>query len=304
MKQRLQKVMADSGIASRRKCEELILDGHVMVNGVTPLSLPVLVDVKKDKIIVNGRRIKFQQRVYYILHKPKKVVCTNSDPDGRTRAIDLMIGVPERVFPVGRLDVETKGLIIMTNDGEFANKLTHPKYGVAKVYIAEVKGEVTGEDVERLKKGLWLDIGKAAIHKVRILEKGPRTSFLEVTLHEGRNRQVRRLLARVGLPVKTLTRVQIGNLKLKGIGPKKFRALTTREVNALLALAEPRNDKTKSGERPTSTRVRTVASSDGTSPPKAKSKKADKTQRVKPKENSKRSKRRGIQFETKGVKDE
>ena len=295
--------MAEAGIASRRKCEELILDGHVMVNGSTPLSLPVLVDVKKDKIIVNGRRIKFQQRVYYLLHKPKKVVCTNSDPDGRTRAIDLMKGVPERVFPVGRLDVETKGLLIMTNDGEFANKLTHPKYGVAKVYIAEVKGEVTGEDVERLKKGLWLDIGKAAIHKVRILEKGPRTSFLEVTLHEGRNRQVRRLLARVGLPVKSLTRVQIGNLKLKGIGPKKFRALTTREVNALLALADPSTPKTKSDTHPSDQRVRTVASSDGvttTTTTKTKSKKGGKTQRVKPKEHSKRSKRRGIQFDAKG----
>jgi len=230
--------MAEAGIGSRRHCEDIIREGLVKVNGTVVLKLPVLVDPKQDRIVVDGRRLKFEQKVYYLLNKPKKVVCTNSDPQGRTRAIDLLKGVKERVYPVGRLDADSKGLVIMTNDGELANHLTHPKYGVAKTYIAEVAGAVSGEDIEKLQKGMYLPQGKASVSRVKILRRGPKQSLLEITLQEGRNRQIKVMLRRLGHSVKQLTRVKIGRLILKGLGVGKYRALTTVEVKALQRLSK------------------------------------------------------------------
>lgn len=237
--ERLQKVMADAGVASRRQCEAMIREGLVTVNRKQVTSLPVFVDIRQDRIVVDGRRLKFEPKVYYLLHKPKKVVCTNNDPQGRVRAIDLLAGVKERVYPVGRLDADSKGLLILTNDGELANALTHPRYGVPKSYVAEVAGTVRGETIDKLRRGIWLGRDKASIERIKILKRGTKQSMLEITLREGRNRQIRRMLARVGHPVVQLTRERIGRLTLRGLGPRKYRALTQREVQSLWKLVKP-----------------------------------------------------------------
>jgi len=232
-KERLQKVMAEAGIASRRHCEQMIRDGLVKVNGSQVTALPVLVDPRQDRIIVSGRRLRFEPKVYFLQNKPKNVVCTNYDPQGRRRAVDLLRGVKERVYPVGRLDADSKGLLILTNDGELANLLTHPRYGVVKTYVAEIDGRIAGESLSKLKKGMYFAEGRASAQEVKILRRGPKRSLLEITLREGRNRQIRRMLLRLGHPVRQLTRVRIGRLTLRGLGPGKCRPLTDTEVKLL-----------------------------------------------------------------------
>jgi 23S rRNA pseudouridine2605 synthase len=227
--QRLQKVLAAAGVDSRRKCEELILSGVVRVNRKVVDELPVFVDPQKDVITVNGRKIRAAQKVYFLLNKPKGVICTNRDPQGRKKAIDL-VRTSERIFCVGRLDVDTTGLIILTNDNELANRLTHPRYGLAKTYVVKVKGGITTEQIEKLKKGIWLAEGKTGRASVKVLKRGHKESLLEVTIRQGLNRQVRRMLAKVGLPVKALTRIRIGKLTARGLGSGKFRMLTKAEV--------------------------------------------------------------------------
>jgi len=236
--ERLQKIMAEAGVASRRECEDMIREGLVKVNGTTVRKLPVFVDLGSDVITVSGRKLKASAKVYYLLNKPKNVICTNYDPVGRTRAIDLLPKMKERVYPVGRLDADSQGLLLLTNDGELANKLTHPRYGVTKKYVAEVAGAVKGEDIEKLKKGIYIDQGKASAEGIKILRRGAKHCLLEISLREGRNRQIRRMLARLGYPVKRLTRVRMGRLTLRGLGPGKFRALTHGEVEHLWKLAD------------------------------------------------------------------
>lgn len=227
--QRLQKILAAAGVDSRRKCEELILEGAVKVNRKVVDTLPAFADPIKDIITVNGKKIHQEQKVYYLLNKPKGVICTNRDPGGRKKAIDL-VHSDKRIFCVGRLDAETTGIIILTNDSELTNKLSHPRYGLAKTYVVKVKGNITGEQVEKLKKGIWLAEGKTGRAAVKILKHSHRESFIEITIRQGLNRQVRRALARVGLSVKSLTRTRIGKLNARGIGMGKFRALTAAEV--------------------------------------------------------------------------
>jgi 23S rRNA pseudouridine2605 synthase len=231
-KERLQKVMASAGVASRRQCEELILAGVVRVNGKTVDELPVFVDAQADKIVVDGRRLRLPERVYYALNKPKGVICTNRDPQGRRRAIDL-VQCPQRVFCIGRLDADTTGLIILTNDAELTNRLTHPRYKVPKTYIATVKGHIDGKAIEQLKKGIWLAEGKTGKAAVKVLKAGHQESLLEITISQGLNRQVRRMLAHVGVPVKSLKRVSIGKLKLGRLGAGRYRELTKAEVASL-----------------------------------------------------------------------
>ena len=231
-KQRLQKVLAAAGVDSRRKCEELILDGDVRVNRDVVDSLPAFVDPEQDVITVHGRRIGTAPKVYFLLNKPKGVICTNSDPQGRRKAIDL-IGAKQRIFCVGRLDIDSTGLIILTNDNELANKLTHPRYKLSKTYVVTLKSQVSAEAVERLKKGIWLAEGKTARASVKILKRGPRQSLLQITVRQGLNRQIRRMLAKVDLPVKSLKRTKIGKINERGLGTGKFRALTKPEIGYL-----------------------------------------------------------------------
>ncbi len=228
-KQRLQKVLAAAGVDSRRNCEELILSGVVRVNRRVVDTLPAFVDPEEDVITVDGRTIRPADKVYFLLNKPKGVICTNSDPEGRKKAIDL-VRTRQRIFCVGRLDADTTGLIILTNDSEMANRLSHPRYELSKTYIVGVRGRITGEQVEKLKGGIWLAEGKTGRAMVKVLRAGREESLIEVTIRQGLNRQVRRMLAKVGLPVKTLTRTRIGKLDAKGLGIGKYRSLTKAEV--------------------------------------------------------------------------
>ncbi len=228
-KQRLQKVLAAAGVDSRRNCEELILSGIVRVNRKIVDKLPAFVDPQQDVITVDGKTIRPAQKVYFLLNKPKGVVCTSNDPQGRKTAIDL-IQTRERIFCVGRLDTETTGIIILTNDSELANRLAHPRYGLSKTYVVGVRGQITGEQVEKIKKGIWLSEGKTGPASVKILRRGHTESLIEVTIGQGLNRQVRRMLAKVGLPVKTLARTRIGRIDARGLGVGKFRLLTRAEV--------------------------------------------------------------------------
>jgi 23S rRNA pseudouridine2605 synthase len=228
-KERLQKILSAAGIASRRKCEELILEGQITVNSKVVDTLPAFADPDKDVIIAAGRRIRPQPKVYFLLNKPKGVICTNFDPQGRIKAIDL-IKTRHRIFCVGRLDIDTTGLIILTNDNELANRLTHPRYGLPKTYIAEVKGKIGAAHVEKLQSCVWLAEGKTSHARVRILKRGPERSLVEVTTAEGLNREIRRTLFRVGLPVKSLKRTRIGRIADRGLGIGKFRLLTHSEV--------------------------------------------------------------------------
>jgi len=227
--QRLQKVLAAAGVDSRRKCEELILEGAVRVNRKVVDKLPAFVDPEKDVITVNGRKIRAAQKVYFLLNKPKGVICTNRDPQGRKKAIDL-VHTGERIFCVGRLDADTTGLIILTNDSKLANRLTHPRYGMAKTYVVRVKAKIAADQIEKLKRGIWLAEGKTGRASVKILKRTHKESLIEITIRQGLNRQVRRMMAKVGLPVRALTRTQIGKLTARGLGVGKFRALTKAEV--------------------------------------------------------------------------
>jgi 23S rRNA pseudouridine2605 synthase len=229
VEQRLQKVLAAAGIDSRRKCEELILSGEVRVNHKIVDTLPVFVDPEKDIITVSGTKIRPVQKVYFLLNKPKGVICTNNDPRGRKKAIDL-IRTNERIFCVGRLDADTTGLILLTNDNELTNKLTHPRYEIAKTYVVTIRGQITAEQVEKLKKGVWLAEGKTGRASVKILKRRHNESSIEITIRQGLNRQVRRMLAKVGLPVKSLTRTQVGKLTIRGLGVGKSRTLTGSEI--------------------------------------------------------------------------
>jgi 23S rRNA pseudouridine2605 synthase len=227
--QRLQKFLAAAGVDSRRKCEELILDGVVQVNGRVVDELPAFVDPEKDAITVGGKRVRPVRKVYFLLNKPKGVICTSSDPQGRKKAIDL-INCRERVFCVGRLDADTTGIILLTNDSELANRLTHPRYKVPKTYVARVKGQIKPETIERLKRGVWLAEDKTQRASVKILKRGRAESMIEITIRQGLNRQIRRMLAKVGLSVKSLKRTRIGKLTARGLGVGKFRMLTNVEV--------------------------------------------------------------------------
>ncbi len=228
-KERLQKILASAGVDSRRKCEELILEGVVRVNRRVVDQLPAFADADQDTITVNSKRIRSAAKVYYLLNKPKGVICTNSDPQGRRKAIDYVPN-SERVFCAGRLDADTTGLIIVTNDSVLANRLTHPRYGLAKRYVATVKGSIEASQTEKLRKGIWLAEGKTSGAGLKVLKRGPRQSSLEIVLKQGLNRQVRRMLAAVGLDVKSLKRVRIGRITDRGVGAGRYRALGASEV--------------------------------------------------------------------------
>ncbi|MBE0535787.1 MAG: rRNA pseudouridine synthase [Phycisphaerae bacterium] len=231
-KQRLQKVLAAAGIASRRACEDLIRAGLVRVNRKVVDTLPAFVDPQTDVITVEGKRIHAQPKVYFLLNKPKNVICTSSDPYGRKKAVDL-VDCRERVFCVGRLDADTTGGIILTNDSELANRLAHPRYELPKTYEVTLKGRIEGDAIESLKKGTWLAEGKTGRSAVRVLHRGRDESVVEVTIRQGLNRQVRRMMANVGFKVKALKRTAIGGITIKGLSVGGCRRLTTSQVKYL-----------------------------------------------------------------------
>jgi len=235
--ERLQKVMADAGIASRRDCEQLILAGRVEVDGQAVTQLGTKVDPTRQSILVDGTKLPKVGRVYYAIHKPPGVVSTNDDPSGRTRVIDLLPAISQRVYTVGRLDRSSEGLIIVTNDGQFAQRLTHPRYGVEKTYEVQVAGMPTPEVLEKVKRGIHLAEGPARVVRMRIKSKHKQSAILEMVLAEGQNREIRRIMARVGHKVMRLRRVGIGPMRLHTLAPGAWRKLTSSEVQMLLDAA-------------------------------------------------------------------
>ncbi|MFZ9688683.1 MAG: pseudouridine synthase [Phycisphaerales bacterium] len=236
---RLQKFLADAGVASRRRCEEMIAEGLVEVNGTVVASLPAWIDPVKDEIVADGRRVRRDSRVAYVLlFKPKGVVCTNSDPEGRSCAVDL-VDHPSglRLYPVGRLDMDSSGLLLMTNDGELANRLTHPRYEMHKGYEVTVAGQLADDDIKRLERGVFLSDGergpgrKAKAGRLDVIARDRQKTILYMELFEGRNRQIRRMLLALGHPVKKLRRVKMGPLRLKGLAVGEWRDLTTDELD-------------------------------------------------------------------------
>ncbi|SFC43899.1 ribosomal large subunit pseudouridine synthase B [Bacillus sp. OV322] len=236
--ERLQKVIAHAGIASRRKAEELILDGRVKVNGKTVKELGIKVG-PNDKVEVNEVPLEKEAPVYFLLYKPRGVISAVADDKNRKVVTEFFPGVQERIYPIGRLDYDTSGLLLLTNDGEFANILTHPKHEVDKVYVAKVKGIPLRESLKKLDRGIMLEDGKTAPARTKVLsvDKKKQTSIIEITIHEGRNRQVRRMFEAIGHPVTKLKRERFGFLTLQGLSAGEARELTHHEVKQLRALA-------------------------------------------------------------------
>lgn len=235
---RLQKLLAQSGVASRRKCEELMLAGLVEVDGEVVTRLGTKVDPTTAVIRVDGRRLPpVSAHVYLVLNKPRGVVSTMSDPEGRRTLSDFVGDRPERLFHVGRLDTDTEGLILLTNDGDFAQRVAHPSYELDKTYVAEVDGVVTKATVKRLLAGVTLEDGPVEVSAAKVVSTSTDRSIVEVVIHEGRNRIVRRLLDEVGHPVRRLTRTAIGPVLLRGLRRGDLRELTRDELGVLLDAA-------------------------------------------------------------------
>ena len=233
--ERLQKVLAQAGIASRRKCEEYITSGRVQVNDVVVRELGTKVDPAADVIKVDGKAIKAQSKTYLMLNKPKGVITSATDPEGRKVVTDFLPGVKERVYPVGRLDYDTEGLLILTNDGEFANLLPHPRNHVPRTSLPPVTGNQHGSVLDKLKAGVKLDDGMTAPAEADYYDINPdkNETVVVITIFEGRNRQVRRMFEAVHHPVIRLKRVMFGPLEMGGLPRGKFRALSLKEVQAL-----------------------------------------------------------------------
>ncbi len=228
-KERLQKILAAAGVDSRRNCEELILTGEVTVNGNVVDKLPAFADSETDSITVNGRKLRKQKKCYYLLNKPKGYICTNSDPYGRKKAIDL-INTSARIFCVGRLDMDSTGAIIITNDTTMADALTHPRHEVAKTYLVGLKEKIQTKDITKLKKGIWLSEGKTRPATVNVIKSHRNGSIVEIVITQGLNRQIRRIMAQLGYKVTALKRTSIAKLNLRGIGTGHYRDLTEPEI--------------------------------------------------------------------------
>jgi 23S rRNA pseudouridine2605 synthase len=252
--ERLQKVLAHAGLGSRRVCEEYILQGRVTVDGKVVRELGTRVDPNQAAIAVDGERVRLEKMVYYAVNKPKGYVSTNDDPAGRPRVIDILPEVPERVYSVGRLDEDSTGLMILTNDGELANRLAHPRYGVEKVYRALVAGSPSREIVNKLTEGIWLSDGKVRAKRARVVGTQGEATTIELVLAEGKKREIRRMLAKLGNKVMSLNRIAIGPVILKGLSPGESRPLSRNEVDLLRKVAagievSPPRFRQQTGER-------------------------------------------------------
>lgn len=232
---RLNKVLADRGVGSRRHCDLVIRSGAVRVNGEIVSELGRKVDPESDRIEVDGKLLAAPRRVVYALYKPQGVVCTNAPEERRPRAVDLVRDPGgARLYCVGRLDMDSEGLILLTNDGEFANRVAHPRFGVSKSYFVKVRGRLTPADLERIQKGVWLSEGRTQGARVLIRKRLAAATVLLVTIREGMNREIRRMFAKLGFQVGLLKRVAIGPLSLRGLSAGEYRRLSREEVAAFL----------------------------------------------------------------------
>lgn len=246
--------MAEAGIGSRRECESIITEGRVTVDGKCVTTLGTVIDADKSKVCCDGMVVQKQRKIYYLLNKPKGYVCTNRDELDRLRAIDILENITQRIYTVGRLDKESEGLVILTNDGDFANKLSHPRYEVKKTYFVEVDGYLTDTAVKALESGVWLSFGKTRPVKVQHVRSGKERSRFEMVLREGKNREIRRMLNECGYKVRILRRTKIGNLYDPALKIGKYRKLTNAEVTRLNELAKRGQSKDKNrGEYDTAT---------------------------------------------------
>jgi len=235
--ERLQKFLAATGVASRRNSEELIQQGRVKVNGRVVTTLGTKIDPIKDKVHVDGKLLgNKEEPIYLLLNKPKGYITTVKDTHDRKTVMDLIPKRMGRLYPIGRLDAQTSGLLLFTNDGEVTYKLTHPKHEFSKTYRTAVKGKITHEAVKQLEQGVKLEDGLTAPAKVNVLEIDNDKSLIEITIHEGKNRQVRRMFETVGFPVHNLKRISFSFLDLKGVALGKFRMLTSQEIKKLKIL--------------------------------------------------------------------
>jgi 23S rRNA pseudouridine2605 synthase len=233
MEQRLQKIIAEMGIASRRKAEELITEGRVTVNGKTAV-IGMKADLSADHIKVDGKLlVNPEKKVYFIFNKPAGVVTSLSDPEGRPTVNDFLRGIKQRVFPVGRLDYDSEGMLILTNDGEFTHAVLHPSRKIPKTYLVKIKGALEEEEIIKLRSGIRLDRSVTAPAKVKRLRKAEHNSWIEMTITEGKKRQIRRMLDRVGHPVIRLMRIRIGGLEMGPLKPGVFRRITPEEIDKI-----------------------------------------------------------------------
>ena len=234
--ERLQKVMASCGVASRRKAEEMITAGLVKVNGEVVTELGTKVS-DKDEIEVNGKLITREDKVYYLINKPREVITSTDDDKGR-RVITDLIQTDARIYPVGRLDYDTTGALLLTNDGEFSNIITHPKSNVDKVYLAKLEGIIKGEDINKLKDGVMLDNTKVSASRVKLkkINSTNNTCMVEITIHEGKNHQVKRMFEAVGYHVEKLKRIRIGIFTVDDLKSGEYRKLTPKEVAIVYSL--------------------------------------------------------------------
>ena len=243
MEERLQKLIAAAGIASRRKAEEMIAEGRVKVDGKVVTVPGTRADVNA-LIEVDGVPLKREEKVYYLLNKPKHTVCTLSDEKGRTTVVSILDDVPERVFPVGRLDYDTTGVLILTNDGDFANKMMHPSYHLPKTYLCACTGVITDEMAEEMKRGIMLEDGMTQPAKVHILSSSTKKKTqMRITIREGRNRQIKRMIEHFGSEVTRLERIRYGFLECGKLRQGEYRKLRMYEVKRLLHYAETGKDQ-------------------------------------------------------------
>ena len=254
--ERLQKLLAGSGYGSRRQCESLILEGRVEVDRKVVVELGTRADPSIQEIRVDGEAIPRLKLIYYLVNKPPGTVSTNRDPAGRSRVIDLVPG-GDQLFTVGRLDRSSEGLILVTNDGELTHRLSHPRFGIEKTYVAEVHGQLTDQKLKQLRKGIHLSEAFAHVVRARVKRSSKNSTTLEIVLNEGRNREIRRMLARVGHKVVGLKRVALGPLKLGELPIGAYRQLTRDEVRALRRISSTTSRSQPSQTKSSSTRRRT-----------------------------------------------
>ncbi len=236
--ERLNKFLAHAGVGSRRHCDELILRGRVTVDGQAVREPGTRVDPGTNAVCVDGQPLHEERAVHWLLNKPRGVLCTNHDPAGRTRAVDLVPHVRQRVYTVGRLDEDSEGLLLLTNDGDLANRLMHPRYGVEKTYLVQVAGRPSREDLQQLLRGVWLSDGHVRARRVRRLKSQGASTWLEIVLNEGKNREVRRMLARLEHKVLRLKRTAIGPVTLGRLRSGKSRPLGKDELDRLRRAGE------------------------------------------------------------------
>lgn len=268
MRERLQKLLSQAGIVSRRQAEVMISAGRVAVNGVVVTELGTRADPDHDMIVVDGKPLVIAAaKRYILLYKPSGYMTTLKDPEGRPLVTDLLKGIGERVYPVGRLDYNSEGLLLLTNDGVWANRLAHPRYEIDKEYHVRVQGAVSKDQLDRFTAGVQLDDGRTAPATVAVLKESEHNTWISVTIHEGRYRQVRRMCDAVGLSVVRLRRNRYGFLTLAGLKPGEFRELTAAEAKRLVEeprAAEPAAMQPKSGQKPSPRSGKTAVTKDAT----------------------------------------